>query len=94
MENFLDNYYIQGLPTLKNHVKGRYKISSQKKKGWQIGKTKTIPKDLFENRVRRDDSNVKDIINGLFLGCIQNKAILISMLVGRHDMGVWKYWTF
>ena len=35
---------------------------------------------------------MKDIINGLFLGCIQNKAILISMLVGRHDMGVWKYW--
>ena len=37
---------------------------------------------------------MKDIINGLFVGCIQNKAILISMSVGRHDMGVWKYWIF
>ena len=39
-------------------------------------------------------TNVKDIINGFFWGCIQNKAILISMSVGRHDMGVWKYWIF
>jgi len=28
------------------------------------------------------------------LGCIQNKAILISMSVGRHDRVVLKYWTF
>ena len=37
---------------------------------------------------------MKDIINGLFLGCIQNKAILISMSVGRHDRVVLKYWIF
>ena len=36
---------------------------------------------------------MKDIINGFFWGCIQNKAILISMSVGRL-MGVWKYWIF
>ena len=37
---------------------------------------------------------MRDIINGLFLGCIQNKAILISVSVGRHDKVVLKYWTF
>lgn len=39
---------------------------------------------------------MKDIINGLLLGCIQNKAILISMLIGKlgrvsHvNRGIWK----
>ena len=66
----------------------------KKKRGRQdLDSPKILIKNILRT-IRRAYSSVKDIINGLFLGCIQNKAILISMSVGRHDRVVLKYWTF